>query len=49
VGFVLLAPLAELLQFQTLLDGLLVLLGEVIDAVASPALHFDEIFLRHIG
>lgn len=41
----LLTKFAELLEFEAVLEALLVLLGMIIDATASRAFKFDEIFL----
>jgi hypothetical protein len=45
---VLLALLAELLQFQTRLERLLVLRGVVVEVLALRTLELDEIVLGHI-
>lgn len=45
VCFVLLAPLAELGDLKTILEDLLVLMGHVVDPVASRALELNKIIL----
>lgn len=44
---VLLAPLAELRELETGLQGLLVLARVVVHAVALGALHLDQVVLGH--
>jgi hypothetical protein len=44
---VLLAPFAELLELETGLERLLVLVGMVVHPLALGALQFDEVILRH--
>lgn len=41
------APLAVLLQFQTVLERLLVLERMIVDAMAVGAFHADEVVLGH--
>lgn len=41
------ALLAELLEFQAILEDFLVFLGAVVQRFADRALHFDEIVLGH--
>ncbi len=41
------ALLAELLEFQAILEDFLVFLGAVVQRLADRALHFDEIILGH--
>lgn len=43
------APFAELLKLDLFCVGLFILAGKIIDPLARPALHFDEIILRHIN
>jgi len=43
------AVFAELLQFQTVLQGLLVLGRVIVNLTACRAFKFDEIILRHTG
>lgn len=45
---VLVAPPAKLLHFEPGLERLLVLVREIVDAVASRTLELDEIVLRHM-
>ncbi len=46
---VLVAPLAVFLQFQAVLERLLVLCGMIVDPVTVCAFQADEVFLGHEG